>query len=79
MHVMRWFLARTQEVGGRPIAAGLIAGLEKNGQYMHDGIVDDGALSSYVKSKEGEAMGERLWKELQAVFEGVRPGLTASL
>lgn len=75
--VMRRVLARTQDIGGRPIAAGLVAGKDTNGQYMHDGVVDDAALSSYVKSEDGKAMGERLWNELKAVFDDLRPGLTA--
>ncbi|KAK5942149.1 hypothetical protein PMZ80_006104 [Knufia obscura] len=74
--VMRFFLARTQEMGGRPIAAGLVAGKGSDGMYMHDGVVDEGALSSYVKSKEGEEMGARLYEELKEIYERVRPGLT---
>ncbi|KAK5094512.1 hypothetical protein LTS08_008563 [Lithohypha guttulata] len=77
--VMRYFLARTQEVGGRPIAAGLVAGLETDGKYMHDGVVAEGALSRYVKSEKGEEMGKRLWEELREVFEKARPGVVEKL
>ncbi|KAK5083162.1 hypothetical protein LTR05_007046 [Lithohypha guttulata] len=77
--VMRYFLARTQEVGGRPIAAGLVAGLETDGKYMHDGVVAEGALSRYVKSEKGEEMGKRLWEELREVFEQARPGVVGKL
>lgn len=77
--VMRFFLARTQEIGGRPIAAGLIAGQESDGKYMHDGVVDEGALSSYVKSKEGAEMGARLWEELKEIYDEIRPGVTEGL
>ena len=77
--VMRFFLARTQEVGGRPIAAGLVAGEESDGMYMHDGVVDEGALSSYVKSESGAEMGKRLWEELREIYEGARTGVTEGL
>ena len=43
---------------------------------MHDGVVAEDALSSYVKSKEGEEMGARLWKELKDIYEEMRPGVT---
>jgi len=77
--VMRFLLARTQEMGGRPIAAGLVAGVETDGMYMHDGVVDEAALSAYVKSEEGEQMGARLWAELRDIYEELRPGITKGL
>ena len=77
--VLRWLLARTQDVGGRTVAMGLVAGNESAGKYMHDAVVDEQALSSYAKSPEGEAMGKRLWAELREVFEKVRPGITDDL
>lgn len=79
MTVMRFFLARTQEMGGRPIATGLVAGLETDGKYMHDGVVAEGALSRYVKSEKGEEVGKRLWEELEELFEKVRPGIVSKL
>lgn len=72
-------LKRTQEMGGRTLASGAVAGKESDGEYMHDGIVDDSALSSYVKSKDGEEMGRRLWNEVKAVYERIRPGVTQGL
>jgi len=77
--VLRFFLARTQEVGGRPIAAGLVASEKSDGKYMHDGVVDEGALSAYVKSDDGAEMGKRLWEELREIYEGVRAGITEGL
>lgn len=72
-------LKRTTEVGGRTLASGLVAGKESNGEYMHDGVVDDSALSSYVKSKDGGDMGKRLWEEVKPIYERVRPGITKGL
>lgn len=79
----RWLIARSQEMGGRPVAAGLLAGPETDGMYLRDGLyVPDKAensLSAYVRSAEGEATGKRLWQECREVFEGVRPGICEEL
>lgn len=72
-------LKRSQEMGGRPLASGLVAGKESDGEYMHDGVVDDSALSSYVKSSEGDEMGKRLWEEVKPIYERVRPDITKGL
>ncbi|KAJ9657661.1 hypothetical protein H2198_004189 [Neophaeococcomyces mojaviensis] len=79
MKTMQALLARTREMGGRPIAAGLIAGPESNGMYMHDGVVDQAALSHFVLSEEGEKCAERLWLEVKEALEGVRKGVTLGL
>lgn len=76
---MRFLLARAQEMGGRPIAAGLVAGAESDVKYMHDCVIDEAALSAYVRSKEGEEMGARLWTELREIYEKLRPGITGKL
>ena len=76
---VRTVLARTTERSGRPIASGLIAGQDMDGKYMHDGVVDDTALSSYVKSEAGAITGKRLWLELKDVLESVQPGLAGDV
>lgn len=48
--VLQYVLARTQEVGGRPVAAGLVAGPESHGMYMHDGVVDEGELKDIFEN-----------------------------
>ena len=77
--LMKLCLARTQEMGGRPIATGAIASKETDGQYMHDGLVSDEAVSSYVKSKDGNEIGRRLWDEVKVVYEKKRPGVALGL
>ena len=43
--IMKFFLARTTEVGSRTLVASAEAGSESHGKYMHDGKVNDGELS----------------------------------
>jgi NAD(P)-dependent dehydrogenase (short-subunit alcohol dehydrogenase family) len=74
--VMKGLLARSTEMGSRTLVAGVAAGPEAHGKYMHDGKVDDGALSSYVKSKKGEETGKKVWAELKDILEKIQPGVT---
>lgn len=77
--IFKAVLARSQDVGGRPITWSISEGAEKDGKYMHDSRVNDGYLSNYVTSQEGAEMGERLWKECVEVFEKNVPGVTNGL
>ncbi|KAJ4421243.1 hypothetical protein N0V82_003875 [Gnomoniopsis sp. IMI 355080] len=69
-------MARTTEVGSRTLVAAGAVGKDSHGKYMTDGLVDDEALSSFVKSAEGEEVGRRVWKELSEILEGIQPGVT---
>lgn len=77
--VMRSLLGRQVHVGARTYVSAAVAGRESHGRYMTDGKVDDGALSSFVRSKKGEEVGRRVWKELKAILEAIEPGVTGDV
>jgi len=79
LHVLKFFLARTTEVGSRTLVASGTAGPESHGKYMHDGKVDDGALSTFVKSADGQKAAEKVWGELSEILERIQPGVTKNL
>lgn len=72
-------LARTTEVGSRTLVTAGAAGKESHGKYMTDGVITDEALSSFVKSPDGETVGQKVWKELSEILEKVEPGVTDNL
>lgn len=72
-------LARSTEVGSRTLVASAVAGPESHGKYMSDAVIDDGALSEFVRSADGEATGKRVWTELKEILEAITLGVTQSL
>ncbi|KAH7038342.1 short-chain dehydrogenase/reductase [Microdochium trichocladiopsis] len=60
--------ARTAEVGGRTLVAAIVPNEESHGRYLNDALVDDSALSPYVRSAEGRESGRRLWQDLLDVL-----------
>lgn len=79
LEVIKFFIARSTEVGSRTLCAAAFAGGDSHGKYMHDCKVDDGKLSRFVRSDEGKETERRLWEELSAILEGVQPGIMANL
>ncbi|RHZ57469.1 putative short-chain dehydrogenase/reductase family protein [Aspergillus thermomutatus] len=77
--LMKMVMARTTEVGSRTLVAGAAAGEESHGAYMTDGKVDNGALSSFVRSEEGKRAQEKVWGELREILEEIKPGVTSNL
>ena len=78
----RWWaykllLARSAEQGSRTLVAAASAGPESHGAYMQHGVVNDGALSEFVRSPEGEQAQKKVWKELAAILEEAQPGVTS--
>jgi hypothetical protein len=75
MRVLKAVLARTTEVGSRTLVAAASAGKESHGQYMTDGVVDNDALSPFVRSSDGLTAQKRVWDELVDILEEIRPGV----
>ncbi|KAJ5502592.1 hypothetical protein N7463_005466 [Penicillium fimorum] len=73
--LVKLILARSTEVGSRTLVAGAAAGGESHGAYMTDGVVENTALSSFVRSDEGRQAREKLWAELSSILEHVHPGI----
>ncbi|EXJ83369.1 hypothetical protein A1O1_06990 [Capronia coronata CBS 617.96] len=78
LEVLKFFLARTAEVGSRILVAAAVAGPESHGKYISNGIVLEEDLSPFVKSEDGKAASEKIWKELTAILEEIQPGVTAN-
>lgn len=79
VHVLKWFIARTTEVGSRTLVAAATAGKESHGKYMTDGLVADDALSAFARSEDGSVAGKRVWKELSAMLEQIQPGVLKNI
>ena len=77
--VMKFFLARSAEVGSRTLIAAASLGPESHGKYINDGVVSDGALSSFARSDEGAVAGRKVWTELSEILEQIAAGCTAAV
>ena len=77
--IMKFFLARTTEVGSRTLVAAAVAGSGSHGKYMTDAKTDDGALSDFVKSTDGKEASKKVWEELSEILESIQPGITSNL
>lgn len=77
--VMKFFLARSTEVGSRTLVAAGLAGEESHGKYMSDGVVTDQSLSAFVRSDEGDRAGKKVWKELSDILNQIEPGVTGNI
>lgn len=77
--IFKLVVARSTEVGSRTLVASASAGLESHGTYMSDGQVENTALAPFVRSEEGRRAREKLWGEVSAILEAVRPGIMQSV
>jgi hypothetical protein len=71
---MRFFLARTTEVGSRTLVHAGSQGVESHGEYLSDCEITQ--PSAFVTSEEGKESQERVWKELVGKLEGIQSGIT---
>jgi hypothetical protein len=74
---MKFFFARTTELGSRTLVVVAMAGPESCGKYIHDGKMDDRQLSPFVRSADGRKAAEKVWVELCTILESIHPGVTA--
>ncbi|EXJ53971.1 hypothetical protein A1O7_09308 [Cladophialophora yegresii CBS 114405] len=72
--VMNKAMGRESEHGARTLVHGAVAGQESHGQYLSECQVKK--YSAFVKSAEGDRTARRLWQELSAIYEGLKPGCT---
>ena len=77
--VLKFFLARSTEVGSRTLVLSGLAGPESHGKYMSDGKINEGLLSDFVRSKEGAEASSKVWSQLVKILESVQPGVTKGL
>ena len=79
MVLVKFFLARTTEVGSRTLVAAAVAGSESHGKYMTDAKINDDALSDFAKSADGKEASKKVWEELSVILESIQPGVTGNL
>jgi NAD(P)-dependent dehydrogenase (short-subunit alcohol dehydrogenase family) len=77
--ILKAVLARSTEVGSRTLVAGISTNIEGHGAYMTDATVDNTSLSPFVRSADGRPAREKLWKELSAILEPIRPGIMQNI
>lgn len=70
-------IGRGSEEGSRTLIWGILEGKESHGAYMSEGQVKK--ASPFARGEEGWTVGQRIWKEVMEVAEGVRPGLGENL
>jgi hypothetical protein len=70
--IMRFFLARTTEVGSRTLVHAASQGAESHGKYLSDCQITE--PSAYVRSDDQD----RVWKELVGKLEGIKAHITDS-
>jgi retinol dehydrogenase-12 len=75
--IMKALLARSTEAGSRTLVHAAVAGLESHGKYMSNCMVTD--PSPFVRSEEGSVTQKRVWKELSAKLENIKPGILSNL
>lgn len=77
-HIMEKMLlaiiGRTGEQGSRTLVHAVMAGPATHNRYLSECQVK--LESSWVRSAEGKAVQERLWRELCVILEKIRPGVT---
>lgn len=75
--ILKFFLARSTEVGSRNLVHAASLGPESHGQYVGDCVIV--RPSNYVLSQEGWKDQQRVWDELTAKLEGIQKGVTKNL
>lgn len=75
--VLKFFLARSTELGSRNLVHAASLGPESHGQYVSDCVVE--LPSEYVRSQEGWRDQQRVWGELVKKLEGIKEGVTGNL
>ncbi|KAJ4352841.1 hypothetical protein N0V95_003888 [Ascochyta clinopodiicola] len=75
--ILKFFLARSTELGSRNLVHAASMGPESHGQYVGDCVIVQ--PSKYVLSQEGWKDQQRVWKELSAKLEGIQKGVTSNL
>ena len=64
-------LARTTEVGSRPLVYAGLAGPETHGKYLTNCRME--ACAPLVEGKEGPELQKRVWGELSEMLERIEP------
>nr|A0A4P8DJW5.1 RecName: Full=Short chain dehydrogenase/reductase dmxR8; Short=SDR dmxR8; AltName: Full=Dimeric xanthone biosynthesis cluster protein R8 [Cryptosporiopsis sp. 8999]QCL09099.1 DmxR8 [Cryptosporiopsis sp. 8999] len=74
--LIKFFLARTTEVGSRTLVHAGSQGEDSHGQYMSD--CEIGTPAPFVTSVEGKETQDRVWNELVKKLDAIKPGVTSN-
>lgn len=77
MALLKFVLARTTEAGSRTLVAGALAGEESHGKYMSNCMIAE--PSDFVRSEDGRETGQRVYRELLDILEGIQPGISKNI
>ncbi|KAI8840302.1 NAD(P)-binding protein [Chytriomyces cf. hyalinus JEL632] len=77
LETIKYWVARTTEVGSRTLVHALTIGKESHGQYLSSCKVEEPA--PFVLSAEGATVQKRLWDELSDILESARPGILSNI
>ena len=77
IQIMKFFLARTTEVGSRALVGGAIARSETHGKYLDKCEV--APTASVTMGQEGQKAQKKLWDELMHKLEEIEPGVSRNL
>ena len=66
-------IGREAEEGARTLVHGIVAGKESHGQYLSECTVKE--PSAFVRSKDGAVAQKKVWAEVAAKLEEIRPGV----
>jgi NAD(P)-dependent dehydrogenase (short-subunit alcohol dehydrogenase family) len=75
--ILKFFLARTTEVGSRTLVHGADAGPETHGEYLN--MCQVTPTARIVRSPEGQKAQKRLWDELMDKLDKIEPGVSGNL
>ncbi|KAL9599165.1 MAG: hypothetical protein Q9219_004032 [cf. Caloplaca sp. 3 TL-2023] len=75
--ILKFFFARTTEVGSRNYLWATQAGPESHGKYIDSCSLYD--VAPFVTSKEGIQTQGRIWDELSGKLERIQPGILANV
>lgn len=70
-------MARSTEVGSRTLFAGAVSEEETDGKYMTNCVVAEPA--AWISTKEGLEVGNKIWRDLMEVLEGIEPEINGYL
>ena len=77
MSIMKFFLARTTEVGSRTLVHAAGAGAETHGGYLN--MCQVARTASVVEGPQGREAQRRIWDELMVKLDEIEPGVSGNL
>ncbi|KAL8827157.1 MAG: hypothetical protein Q9191_003358 [Dirinaria sp. TL-2023a] len=75
--LLKFFFARTTEVGSRTLVHAASAGPNSHGQYLRNCEISEPA--PVVLGEEGEKAQARVWEELSQKLEKIQPGIVSNV